>query len=181
MKKYLVITLLLYSCNSDTQNYSPKNPGSKWTYVMTPDGSFEDNITDHKLKHNNQYYFQSIRRYSWGAADTSYFRIGKDGTVYYLDQESKQESIEVPSQPKLSFKWTSSDKVWQYEIIELNATLKTPKKEFANCLVIKAEQISDRDKNKLPIYFNYYSKSIGYVGSEVDGQLMAYLSKWELK
>jgi hypothetical protein len=181
MNKYLAILFLFYFNNSDAQNYAPKNPGCRWIYVMPSDDSFEDVITNQKFNYNSKSYFQSLRKYSWGQMDTSYYRIEKNGTIYYLDKESKKESIEIPGQPKISFRWTSSDKAWQYEIVGLNETLKTPKKEFLNCLVIKAEQISIRDKNKLPIYFNYYSKSIGYVGSKVDGQLMAYLIEWKLK
>lgn len=180
MKKLLLIGLLFYSFNGLAQDYSPKNPGSHWTYKMQ-DGSFEDFITSEKFVHNQVEYFQSVRKYSWGAADTSYFRVNKDGTVYYLDAGSLKESIDVPANPKPSFKWVSADNAWRYEIVEVKTSFKTPNKTFKDCLVIKAEQISDSDKNKLNTYFNYYSKSIGYVGSKVNGELMAYLVKWDLK
>lgn len=174
------MALLLYSVNSVSQNYSPKKPGSTWSYKMA-DGSFTDIISKEKITHNQKQYFQSIRRYSWGTSDISYYRIGQDGTIYYLDAKSFKESIEVPGHPKLSYKWTSADSSWRYEIVNVNATLKTFEGTFKNCLVIEAEQIYNSDQEKLSKYLNYYSKDIGYVGSVVDGQVMAYLYEWNIK
>lgn len=148
---------------------------------MSDNQSFVDLITDKTLTRMGNEYFQSIRTYSWGDSDTSYFRVEKDGSVYYLDTKSNKESIDVPNNPSLNFKWNSSDNEWQYQVVEVNATLKTPKNTFADCLVIKAEQLNNSDTTKLSTYFNYYSKSIGYVGSKVDDQLMSYLQDWDIK
>lgn len=181
MKKLFLIGLVAYSCNLlPTKNYSPKNPGNKWIYKMSNE-SFEDLITNQKLVRHQKEYFQSIRKYSWGAADTSYFRTDKNGTVLYFDIASGKESIEVPSNPKLFYKWISSDNAWEYEIVNMHGTLTTPSRTFKNCLVIKAKQILNRDEEKLQTYFNYYSDNIGYVGSKVGDDLIAYLEEWHLE
>jgi hypothetical protein len=98
-----------------------------------------------------------------------------------LDTKSKLESIDVPGQPKTGDSWTSADKAWKYTIIDIAATFKTPIKTFKDCLIIKAEQVDNRDSEKLQTYFNYYVKDIGYVGSKVNGALMAYIEKWDVK
>jgi hypothetical protein len=89
--------------------------------------------------------------------DESYFRVDDTGTTYYLDTKSKLESIDIPGKQKIGDSWNSTDKAWKYSIIEIAATLQTPKQSFKDCLVIKAEQMTSRDREKLQIYFNYYT------------------------
>jgi hypothetical protein len=140
-----------------------------------------DEIVEGKLTNNGKDYFKSLRTYSWGEKDLSYFRVDDSGTTFYLDTNSKLESIDVPGQPKTGDSWTSADKAWKYTITDIAAIFKTPTQIFNDCLIIKAEQTGNRDNEKLKTYFNYYVKNIGYVGSKVDGGLMAYIEKWNVK
>ncbi|KYG83496.1 hypothetical protein [Roseivirga echinicomitans] len=162
------------------QTYSPKTLGSKWSFKMGS-SSFTDEIVEGKLTIDGMDYFKSLRTYSWGDKDLSYFRIDNNGTVFYLDTKSKLESIDVPGQPKVGDSWTSTDNAWEYTVTDIAASFKTPIQTFKDCLIIKAEQTDRRDSEKLQTYFNYYVKDIGYIGSKVDGGLMAYIEKWNLK
>ncbi|MEJ7643733.1 MAG: hypothetical protein WKF87_04010 [Chryseolinea sp.] len=180
MKQIVGLILLLTPIMLTAQTYSPKTIGSNWHFVMG-DNSFTDEITDNSYKFNGRTYFTSLRTYSWGDKDVSYFRVDDKGTIYYLDSKSKLESIDVPGRPKNGDTWTSSDKAWKYSVIDITATFKTPKQIFNDCLIIKAEQVTSRDKEKLQTYFNYYAKDIGYIGSKFDGGPMAYIEKWDVK
>jgi hypothetical protein len=162
------------------QSYSPKTIGSKWFYKMG-DQSFTDEITNNNYEFNGKKYFKNLRTYSWGDTDVSYFRVDNTGTTYYLDTKSKLESIDIPGQPKVGDSWISTDKAWKYSIADIPATLQTPKQTFKDCLIIKAEQTTNRDKEKLQTYFNYYAKDIGFLGSKIDGGLMAFIEKWDVK
>ncbi len=181
MKKLIGLTLIFLITNiAIAQNFSPKAVGNKWTYKMG-DQSFTDEITDNDFIFKEKTYFKNLRTYSWGATDESYFRVDEIGTIYYLDTKSKLESISIPAQPKVGDSWTSSDKAWKYSIVDIAAKFQTPKQTFNDCLIIKAEQTTNRDKEKLQTYFNYYAKDIGYVGSKIEGRLMAFIEKWDVK
>ncbi|MEO7990261.1 MAG: hypothetical protein ABI663_12020 [Chryseolinea sp.] len=181
MKKILGL-ILFFTLPSmlAAQTYTPKTVGSKWVFKMG-DNSFTDKIIEGTFSFSGKDYFKSLRKYSWGDEDVTYFRVDSTGTVVYLDPKSKLESVDVPGQPKIGDSWVSSDKAWKYEIIDTSATFKTPKQTFKDCLIIKAEQTTNRDKEKLQTYFNYYVKGIGYVGSKVDDGLMAYIESWAVK
>jgi hypothetical protein len=181
MKKIHGLTLFfLFPIMLTAQTYSPKTVGSKWVFKMG-DNAFTDEIVEGKFTNNGKDYFKSLRTYSWGDKDLSYFRVDDSGTTFYLDTKSKLESVDVPGQPKNGDSWTSADKAWKYTITEIAAIFKTPTQTFKDCLIIKAEQVDNRDSEKLQTYFNYYVKDIGYVGSKVDGGLMAYIEKWDVK
>ncbi|MBL0741920.1 hypothetical protein [Chryseolinea lacunae] len=172
--KIIIAAIVTTLCSlQDPPVYYPLAPGSSWVY-KTPDGSFEDIINEQKFTHHKIDYLQNTRKYSDGTVDITYFRIAKNGAVYYLDNKSFLETLEIPSNPKIAFRWTSADDKWQYEIIEVGAALKTPAHIFKNCIAIKAHSNSKDGMT----YINYYSKGIGFVGSKVDGKLIAYLTRW---
>ncbi len=163
------------------QIYSPISVGNKWFY-KTGDQSFSDEITDHSYSYNGKTYYTSLRTYSWGDKDISHYRVDTDGTVIYLDSKSKLESIEIPGRnAKTGYTWISSDKAWKYTIAKIAATFKTPKQTFTDCLLIKAEQVTGRDKEKLQVYFNYYVVGIGFVGSETSDSVLTYIEKWNVR
>jgi len=180
MKKIFGLILFLIPIMLTAQTYSPKTVGSKWTFKMG-DNSFTDEIVAGQFTHEGKDYLKKLRTYSWGDKDLSYFRVDNTGTTFYLDAKSKLECIDVPGQPKAGDSWTSADKAWKYTVTDIAGVLKTPTQTFKDCLIIKAEQLGNRDKEKLQIYLNYYVKDIGYVGSKVDGGLMAYIEKWDVK
>jgi hypothetical protein len=109
MKKIFgLILFFLIPIMLTAQNYSPKTVGSKWFFKMG-DNSFTDEIVEGKFTNNGKDYFKSLRVYSWGDKDLSYFRVDNFGTTFYLDTKSKLESIDVPGQPKTGDSWTSAD------------------------------------------------------------------------
>lgn len=170
----LILAAIVVFSTLQEHPYAPLIPGSSWVY-KTPDGSFEDYISERKFTHNKIDYFQNIRKYSDGTAEVSYYRIEKNGALFYLDNKSFKESIEIPANPRLSFRWASSDNKWQYKVVEVDTELKTPLHNFKNCIAIKAES------NDGSTYINYYSKGVGFVGSKIDSELVCYLTKWQLK
>ncbi|SHI00762.1 hypothetical protein SAMN04488109_6721 [Chryseolinea serpens] len=146
-----------------------------------PQNSFVDEVIEGTLNYKGKNYTRCLRKYSWGDTDTLFSRVDERGTLYSLDSKSRQETVDIPGELKIDHTWVSSDGAWRYEIKSLSGTLTTPNDRFENCLVIKAEQLTGRDKEKLQVYYNYYAKGIGYVGSKLEKGLMAYLEKWELK
>jgi hypothetical protein len=118
-------------------------------------------------------YFPRLMRYSWGSTDTAFFRTENE-VVYYFDKKSRSESISMPADLKIGVTWTSTDRAWQYEITSLSAKLETPVRKYKDLLVIRATQLQNRDRDKLPVYLNYYQKNIGQIGSETNGKLMTY-------
>jgi len=180
MRLALISLLKVGVVTARAQTYSPKTLGSKWFFKMG-NHSFVDEITRDNVKFDGKTYFESLRTYSWGTIDTSYYRTGTDGATYYRDPKSKQESIEIPAQPKPGQSWISSDKAWKYTIVDTSRTFKALQKEFNNCLLIKAEQISGRDKDKLAVYENYYLSGVGYVGSKLEGGLAVWIDSWTIK
>src|SRR5687768_10478199 len=117
MKKIFGLILLLsIPIMLTAQTYSPpKTVGSKWFFKMG-DNSFTDEIVDGKFTHEGKAYFKSLRTYSWGDKDLSYFRVDNTGTTFYLDVKSILESVGVPGQPKTGDSWTSADKAWKYTV-----------------------------------------------------------------
>ena len=175
MKFLLLATFLLLSAIQEPQpQYSIFVPGTSWSY-KTPDGTFEDHIDEHKFIHGKKSYFQNVRKYSDGTADITYYRV-QNGAVYYLDNKSFKESVEIPANPRISQQWNSADDQWEYKVVEVNAELKTPTRIFKNCIAIKAKSAVDGTT-----YINYYRKGIGFVASKMDNELVAYLTKWTIK
>lgn len=163
-----------------SQNYSPLKKGNKWTFKMQ-NSSYTTEVLKEPYTYNGVEYFQTETKYSWGTTDTNYLRVDEKGNELYLDPKSLTETVNMPANIELGYSWTSSDKTWKYEIFRLDEVLKTPKQSFNHCLVIKAEQLSERDKEKLSVYYNYYVDGLGYVGSKNEKGLMSYLTKYELK
>jgi hypothetical protein len=129
-------------------------------------------LKEKRLLGDKEYNVRLIQ-YSWGKNDTTYFRT-ENQTVYYYDKKSDTESINIPKDIKVGSIWTSSDNAWKYEITSISAKLTTPEKTYEKLLEIKATQLQNRDKTKLPEYLNYYEKNVGKIASVTSGKLMTY-------
>ena len=182
MKKYLLTlaTFIFLIGTTYSQNYSPLKKGNEWAFKMQ-NATYTTKVLDSFFTYKEVEYFQSETKYSWGMTEINYFRIDEEGNEIYLDSKSFTETVNMPSRIELGHAWISTDKTWKYEISGLNETLNTPEKIFKNCIIIKAEQLTGRDKGKLPAYYNYYADGIGYVGSKSEQGLVTYLTNYSLK
>lgn len=161
-----------------SQNYSPLVKGTKKHFEMN-NASYTKEILEETVELDGHEYFQRKTIYSWGKEDIILLRIDERGNELYLDPISNSESINFPSTPERGFSWVSTDGAWKYEVFKIGVKLRTPKKRYKNCLVIKAQQLTGRDKEKRDLYYNYYVDNIGYVGSENSEGLMSWLVKKE--
>ena len=173
----LSIQLIVFLFSQQVERtYSLLVPGNSWAYE-TLNGTFEDKIIGEKYIYKGIVYYQNVRSYADGTAEVTYYRKDKNGATLYLDNKTFKESIEIPANPILSYRWLSSDGKWTYKIIEVGTTLKTPKGDlFKSCIAIQA-QSNDGGGT----FLNYYAEGIGFVGSKSGGQLVAYLVKWNTK
>ncbi len=179
-KQILLVVLLSISHFSLCQNFSPLKTGTFKSFQMA-NATYTVEVLKDKVTQNGFEYFQHKTTYSWGSETIVLLRIDEDGNELYLDPKSKTESINFPANPQLGFSWMSTDGAWKYEVFKMDATFITPKDKYKNCLIIKAEQLTGRDKEKLSLYFNYYVNNIGYVGSENNKGLMSWLTKYKIK
>ena len=159
---------------SFSQNYSPLVKGTKMYFEME-NASYTNEILEETVQLDGHEYFQSKTKYSWGKEVINLLRLDEHGNELYLDPISNTESINFPATPELGFSWVSTDGAWKYEVFKIGETLRTPNKNYKDCLVIKAQQLTGRDKEKLGLYFNYYMDNIGYVGSKNSDGLMSWL------
>ena len=169
-----IVVFTLISVISHGQDYCPLKKGEVQYFEMKR-GSYVRTVLKEDVEINGEKYTPIETVYSWGAKTTSHIRIDKEGNRIYLDSDSKLESIEFPANIKRGYKWKSTDEAWSYEIILLDAEFKIKKTEFNNCLVIKAEQLTGRDKTKSKVYYNFYAENIGYVGGTNEKEYGSWL------
>ena len=175
MKISLIYGLLLILTHQGPQpQYFFLEPGNCWVY-KTEVETYEECISGEMLEYEKKRYFPSVRTYSDGKIEINYYRA-EYGTLYYLDNESLKEGIEIPGDIRLSKQWVSKDQLWKFKIVEVNAELKTPLRTFKDCIAIKLTSLADGS-----VSTSYYSKGIGFVGSKENDQLVVYLTKWSLK
>lgn len=174
----LTLALTLISLTTYSQNYSPLQKGSKKSF-KTNNAFYTIEFLKKTLTLNDHEYIQSVTSYSWGKSDTTNLRIDEQGNRIYLDPISLKESIDFPKDPEKGFSWKSTDGAWKYEIYDIGSTFASQKKTYTNCLVIKAEQITGRDKTKFKTYYNYYAEGIGYVGSKTNRGLISWMVKYK--
>lgn len=177
---YLLLTLILLSCGTTktTENnslnlyYPISGINAKFKYADSDNFVFHKDLNKLDSKDGKEYSIREIS-YSWGEITKTLYRL-ENGNVMYFDQKSNTENLIMPSEPKIGFKWKSDDDSWEYEIVDMNASLDTPTKKYSGLLLMKASQISNRDKNKLAQYLNYYEKGTGKIASFGNGKLMTY-------
>ena len=182
MKNITLIVLITVSmgCGSKRTVVDPSanayypvgNYDAKFKYVDTDAYVIHKDISK-QIEWNQIAYSVREIQYSWGKKVETFYRL-EDGNVLYYDVASNTESMIMPKDPKVGFKWVSTDKAWEYEIVQLDGELETPQRQYSNLLVMKASQVTGRDSNKLSEYHNYYQKGIGKVASIGDGMLMTF-------
>ena len=135
---------------------------------------------DEKKEINGNLYYVEIRKYSFGDIDTTFIRKS-DINYLQFNRKTNSESILLPLIPKKGDNWLENDGSWKYEVIEENATFKTPNKNYENCILVKCKQLTSRDSDKNEDYLLYYSKDFGFVGN-VDNEknVLSYLKEIKL-
>ncbi len=165
------------------QDYFPIKKGASWQYEYYGDfnqsgeAHFKVEVMDDMREVNGQSYFQ-IRSESFtkkgaesGFSVTSYVRKAADGTILGFNEKlSDEEFIFLPNSLEVGQNWDSEGS--KVEIVDLNASIKTPEKTYTDCMVLKMDT---GDSSML----SYYKKGVGLVAMEAQGKLMAYLSNYE--
>ena len=137
-------------------------------------------FTDEKKEINGNLYYVEIRKYSFGDVDTTYIRKS-DINYLQFNRKTNSESILLPLIPKKGDNWLENDGSWKYEVIEENATFKTPNKNYENCILVKCKQLTSRDSEKNEEYLLYYSKDFGFVGNvDKEKNVLSYLNEIKL-
>lgn len=177
---FSITLLIILSCGSSQNNSSTKQNSyyptsgvdAKFKYVDSDAFVFHKDLNKTESKDGKTYSVREIS-YSWGNATETLYRL-ENLNVMYFDSQSETENMIMPSKPQVGFKWLSTDKAWEYEIVNMNADLETPTKKYSGLLVMRASQILGRDENKLAEYLNYYEKGTGKIASLGNGKLMTY-------
>ena len=176
---YLVIPFLLFSCaskesiNNNSESYHPIPTNDvRFNYVNSNSFISRKYLDKIESKIGNKYLVLQVS-YSWGKTVESLYR-SDNGNIMYYDKKSNSDNLIMPNDPKVGFIWYNNDKSWEYEIVDLNASLETPTNKYSKLLVMRATQIANRDSVKLKEYLNYYQKGIGQIASFGNGKLMTY-------
>ncbi len=190
-KKILPILILSFSLftgckvsqKSITNNleYSPLTKGNTWTYQYNnSQNTLTVKIVDKDIEIDSKKYYKIQRTYSWNNQSFDYSR-NENGVYYSYDDKTKGESVTIPKEIKIGSTWKQYDESWEYEIMGINESLKTPIMSYTGLLKIRATQLTNRDKSKMSVYHLYFKKGVGKVAAEGNGKLMTYLTKSKIK
>jgi len=177
---YLITVLSILSCGTtktsvkNVQNsyYPISGIDAKFKYADSDSYVLHKDLKETRMKNDKRYSVRQIS-YSWGKSTETLYRLD-NGNVMYYDTKSNTENMIMPNEPQVGFKWQSTDKAWEYEIMDLGAELETPSGKYNGLLVMRATQITGRDQTKLTEYLNYYQKGTGKIASVGNGKLMTY-------
>ncbi|WP_266203824.1 hypothetical protein [Pontibacter kalidii] len=188
MKYVVALAMLFFSCTFISCTYIPTGLGNTDTYpkyeqsskfkkiFLTPQGyTFAEYYLIKQFTFNNQLYSARVRVYNEANVDTAYFRENKEGVVY-IDPKTFIETVDLPKDPKPGQKWQEPTN-WVYEVKSIDATLETPIKNWSNLIEIEAKQTTGETKDKFMKYSNFYAEGIGFVGSIVDNELIAFFKE----
>lgn len=175
----LIILAILFSSLTYGQQkgyyFLPDSVEIHKTFILGQHTYTDSYLLEKSIKGEQEYCIR-IRKYSWGDTDTALYREDETN-LYTWDQETGKETIDIPKKPVVGQVWFESDSSWRYEIVSINAKLKTPLKSYEGLVVIQAEQLTGRDKEKSSKYLNHYAEGIGYIGSVVNEKLLSYLKE----
>lgn len=183
LSSILIACFLSFHCGSSSSVtktesgvlYANLKTGSYWTYQYfdAPTTSTTSIIEENVLV-NGKKYFKIERKYSWGTVSTDYSRV-EDGVVYTYDDITGAESVWLPKELSVGMKWKHADGSWEYTVMDLDASIKTPVGSYENLFHLRARQLTGRDGNKHLEYDLYFQKGIGQVASKGEGEWMSYL------
>ncbi len=179
--KILPVVMVVFLCSfllgNEAEYYILQEDSKTVKYFQYGKGSFLTYYSDSKEKIANQEYYVHVTEYAWGPIDSSYIRMGDD-FFYHYSKKVKAESILLPRNPIIGFKWWENDSSWMYTVLKTDQLFTTPVKSYPNCILVECKQLTGRDKHKRPFYFLYYAKGIGYVGNvDSHGNVLSYLKE----
>ncbi len=137
-------------------------------------GSFVDYYLPEKRKGQGNEYSVRVRKYSWGAADTSYYR--EDANYFYsYYPEAKMESVLLPKQVHLGQKWFETMGSWSYEVVALDKTLNYFDREYKDLIEVLCTRLIENEATKKKMsYTMFYAKDHGLVASLSEGRMISY-------
>ncbi|MEP2278833.1 hypothetical protein [Maribacter sp.] len=185
MRKIIGILILAATLYSFTQMKMSDyitlfDDSSSGKYYKYGESFYFESFDNNKEVINEHEYFIKYRKYGWGDIDTTYYRKGTD-YYYHINRYTFEESIVLPTNPKVGDSWMENDQSWSYEIISDRQKFKTPAKKYINCIKVHCKQLTNRDKKKNQEYFLFYSPEFGFVGNvDSKGKTLSYLSEIKL-
>lgn len=182
MNKIISVFLVLFalSCGTtksvpdSTQNpyYPTKGVNAKFKYVQSDDYIYHRDLDKTEVINGKTYTVRQIE-YSWGKKVETKYRV-ENGNVLFYDADSQTEEMIMPKNPQLGQKWKNTSQSWEYEIIDLNASIEVPNKKYSGLLLLKATQLTNSSPNKFTSYLIYYQKGVGKIASIGDDKLIDY-------
>ncbi len=128
---------------------------------------------------NGKKYFKILRTYSTGKETTDYSRIENEVHFSY-DDKTGAESMWLRNEMKVGKKWQQADKSWEYEVMNIDATVTTPVDTYHHLLHIRARQLTlpgnyKRDGEKCLYYDLFFLRGIGQITSKCHDEWLFYL------
>ena len=99
----------------------------------------------------------------------SLFLREENGIIYQYEACCEEDTIRLPAELKVGYKWKTADNLSQYEIISIDSELKTPVCSYKNLLVIKLTV-------KNGSFQFYYLKGFGYIGATNDEGRISFVT-----
>lgn len=182
---FLLTILTALNTSGIAQSYYPLKAGNEWQLkfagAFNPSGEafMISKVLNEKVEIQGKSYFQ-IESTSYSKADdkggfsnTSYARVDDDGNVYgFNSKEEKEETLMFPGNLSIGQTWKTAQ--GEMTVIDLDGTLETPEKSYTGCV------IGEIENNGVKI-LSYVKEGIGVIGAKTNGQLMMYLSDYDLK
>jgi len=172
MKKLLMITVLIVLCgySKGQHSYFPVEKGMSMTYAFgseiykgTPYETYQSTvkILEETETIEGKEYFVSESSTGNKESDptviTSYCRFGSDGSLFSKANKTANEILVLKKTPKVGDKNTSQQGGTS-EVVDLNATIKTPTDTYSECLMIEVKENETLSRM-------YYQKNTGMVAT----------------
>lgn len=117
---------------------------------------------------NGKAYMAYEQTWESGSVFQLYLRED-DGIIYQFEDCCEDDTVRLPSKIKNGTTWKTANKLGTYEVISQTGTLKTPRCDYKNLLVLKSTL-------KNGTFSFYYQKGYGYIGCTVNGELISYVT-----
>ncbi len=184
MKSIILVFIILFSIPSIGQSIYPIEHGNEWRMKFV--GQFDQTgetytiskILDSKKEINGKKYYQiastvyTTKAAETGFSSTSYSRTDSDGNLVGMtNDKTTEEQMMMPAKLKLDQTWMTDQ--GENKVIDMNASIETPKKTYSGCIAVAINQGGTS-------MISYTKEGIGPVAITMNEQLMAYLYEYKL-